>query len=94
MSEEAKWVPDTEQPKPVKDKPCAAQAWFLILGAVIAVGATWLDELKDERKASREFERFQKWYVSLPHCKEEAKVNPPPGWKPKPIGAVGAAQEE
>lgn len=75
-------------------KPCKGQAGFLILGAAIAIGATWLDEIKQDRKANRDFERFQKWYVTLPKCKEEAKVDHPPGWKPKPIGLpVGAARE-
>lgn len=76
-------------------KPCKGQAGFLILGAAIAIGATWLDEIKQDRKATRDFERFQKWYVTLPKCKEEA-VKPvvPPQWPKKPIGSpVGASDE-
>lgn len=85
-------LPEPAKP-PKEPKPCKGQAGFLLLGGALVMGGIWINELQDERRASREMEQFQRWYNSLPKCKEEAP-DPPPGWKPRPIGAVGAAQEE
>lgn len=76
------------------EKPCKGQAGFLILGGVLVMAGIWLNELQDERRATREMEQFQRWYVSLPHCKEGTQPVPQP-WPKKPIGSpVGTAVEE
>ena len=74
-------------------KPCKGQATFLLLGGALVMGGIWINELQDERRDSRDFDRFQRWYQSLPHCKEEVKpVQPPPRpWKPS--GAIQGATE-
>lgn len=76
-------------------KPCKGQAGFLLLGGALVMGGIWINELQDERRATREMEQFQRWYNSLPKCKEEA-VKPvvPPQWPKKPIGSpVGSSDE-
>lgn len=81
------------------EKPCKGQAAFLLLGGALVMGGIWINELQDERRATREMEQFQRWYNSLPHCKEEAKPVPPP-WPrpippPRPPGSpIGNAVEE
>jgi len=81
----------SEQKEP---KPCKGQAGFLLLGGALVMGGIWINELQDERRATREMEQFQRWYNSLPKCKEEA-VKPvvPPQLPKKPIGSVGSSDE-
>lgn len=76
------------------EKPCKGQAAFLLLGGALVMGGIWINELQDERRATREMEQFQRWYVSLPHCKEEVKPVPQP-WPKKPSGSpIGSSVEE